>query len=271
MSGRIWALLSSNLEETNHVAKIDLPALIEGLRDFDTALLANTLDHTDPTPAHEFYMAGSIQSVTPTLGRTVGVAVVCELDSSSPNGQPSVDDFWRQIDEMRKMSVPSVWVVKTTGERPEHECVLGDGMAKTLYAAGCVGAVTDGGVRDISGLLTVPFAAYCRGKTIHHCALRFRALNEPFTIGGITVAPGEIIHANAEGVIKIPRGSLPNLIDSAVRMRAFEHDAHVVLRRTDLEPATKRRMVSELLPKYGFGPGAGKSSKSKIGRGKHPK
>jgi len=253
------------------VAKIDLLELIEGLRDFDTALLANTLDHTDPTPAHEFYMAGSIQSVTPTLGPTVGVAVVCELDSSSPHGQPSVDDFYRQLDQMRKMAMPSVWVVKTTGERPEHECVLGDGMAKTLYSVGCVGAVTDGGVRDINGLLTVPFAAYCRGKTIHHCALRFKALNEPLAIGGISVAPGEIIHANNEGVIKIPKGSFPTLIDSAIRMRAFEHEAHTVLRRTDLEPATKRSMVSQLLPKYGFAPGAGKGSKPKMARSKQHK
>lgn len=243
------------------MAKLDLQRLIEGLRDFDTALLANTLDHIDPTPAHEFYMSGSIQSVTPTLGPTVGVAVVCELDSSSPHGRPRVDDFYRQLEQMRKMALPSVWVVKTTGKRPEHECVLGDGMAKALYSVGCVGAVTDGGVRDINGLLTVPFAAYCRGKTIHHCALRFKAVNEPLAIGGIMVSPGEIIHANAEGVIKIPQGSFSKLIASAVRMRAFEHAAHTLLRRTDLAPAVKRRMVTELLPKYGFGPRAAKRRK----------
>jgi regulator of RNase E activity RraA len=243
------------------VAKIDLLALIEGLRDFDTALIANTLDHIDPTPAHEFYMAGSIQSVTPTLGPTVGIAVVCELDSSSPNGQSNVDDFYRHLEEMRKMSIPPIWVVKTTGERPDHECVLGDGMAKSLYSVGCFGAVTDGGVRDVKGLLSVPFAAYCKGTTIHHCALRFKAMKEPVTLGGISVAPGDIIHADAEGVIKIPKGSLPKLISSAVQMRAFEHAAHIILRRTDIEPAAKRRMVVELLPKFGFGPDAGKSSR----------
>jgi regulator of RNase E activity RraA len=261
MSGRISTQLSPRLKEAKRLAKLDLLRIIEGLRDFDTALLANTLDHIDSTPAHEFYMAGSIQSVTPTLGPTVGVAVVCELDSSTPHGQPRVDDFYRQLEEMRKMAVPSVWVVKTTGERPEHECVLGDGMGKSLYSVGCVGAVTDGGVRDVKGLLTVPFAAYSRGTTIHHCALRFKALNEPLCIGGITVAPGEIIHADAEGVIKIPKGSLPRLIDSAIRMRAFEHEAHTILRRTDLDPARKRRMVTDILSKYGFATRAGRRSR----------
>ena len=107
------------------------------------------------------------------------------------------------------------------------------------------------------------FAAYCHGKTIHHCALRFKAMNEPIAIGGITVAPGEIIHANAEGVIKIPAGSHPTLVDSAIRMLAFEHEAHTVLRQIGLEPNAKRGMVTALLPKYGFGPGARKSSPTK--------
>ncbi len=225
---------------------------IEELRDFDTALLANTIGYIDATPPHEYYMAGFIQSVTPALGPTVGVAVTCELDSSSPGGQPDVEGYWQQIEQMRQMDAPIVWVVKTIGARPDHECVLGDGMAKTLYSVGCVGAVTDGGVRDIPGLLAVPLAVYSRGVTIHHTALRFRRMNEPIEIGGITVRPGDVIHANAEGVIVIPPSCLDVLAAKAVLMRAFEHEAHLAARRTDLAPAEKRRRTAEALAKYGF-------------------
>ena len=56
----------------------------EELREFDTALLANTMGYSDQTPAHEIYMGGSIRSVTPTLGPTAGIAVTCEIDCSSP-------------------------------------------------------------------------------------------------------------------------------------------------------------------------------------------
>jgi 4-hydroxy-4-methyl-2-oxoglutarate aldolase len=228
-------------------------SILEELRDFDTALLANTIGYIDPTPAHEFYMAGSIQSVTPSLGPTVGVAATCELDTSTPGGEHILDPYYQQLDEIAKIDVPVVWVVKTVGSRPDHECIMGDGMAKGLYANGCLGVVTDGGLRDIEGMLTIPFAAYCRQKTIHHCALRFRSINQPVEVGGITIRPGDVIHANAEGVIRIPPTCLEILPARATQMRAFEHAAHRVMRRTDLTSREKPSLVRALLADYGFG------------------
>jgi 4-hydroxy-4-methyl-2-oxoglutarate aldolase len=230
-----------------------LRALLEELSDFDTALLANTLGYIDSTPAEDYYMGGSIQSVTPSLGPTVGVAFTCEIDSSSPGGGAEVESYWEQLEQMNRSEEPIVWVVKCVGSRPDHECVLGDGMAKSLFAAGCIGVLTDGGVRDVQGLLTVPFAAYCRGKTIHHTALRFRSTNQPVEIGGITIRAGDVIHANAEGVIRLPAQSLRTLASRATQMRAAEHEAHCVLRQTGLSPAEKRKRVEEIFSRYGFG------------------
>jgi regulator of RNase E activity RraA len=227
-------------------------AILEHLREFDTALLANTIGYIDPTPAHEFYMGGSIQSVTPRLGPTVGVAVTCEMDTSTPNNQPMASGYWQQLEEMARMDLPAVWVVKAVGSRPDHECIIGDGMAKTLYSVGCVGLVTNGGVRDVAGFLTVPFAAYCKGVTIHHTAMRVTKMNQPVEVGGILLHPGDVIHANAEGVIRMPAECVSQLADAAVRMRGLEQELHGILRRTDLSLTQKQDYVKICIEKYGF-------------------
>ena len=228
------------------------PALLHELREFDTPLLANTINFIDPTPTHEFYLSGEIQSVTPPLGPTVGVAFTAELDSSTPGGAAETDLYWEQLEAMAQCELPIVWVVKAVGSRPEHECMIGDGMAKTLFSVGCAGLVCDSRVRDIPGLITTPFAAYCRGRAVHHGALRFRAIDRPVEIGGVTIYPGDVVHANSDGVIRIPPDCLEHLAANAVRNRAFEHEAHMFLRRTDQSPAEKRVHVQQLIAKYGF-------------------
>lgn len=227
-------------------------ALLEGLREFDTALLANTLDTIDPTPAEAFYMSGDIQSLTPDLGPTVGVAVTCQVDTSTPGGAADWAPYHAQIDRIAAMSLPVVWVVETVGARPEHECVTGDGMGKTLYAAGCLGVVTNGFCRDIAGCRTVPFSVHGRGTIAHHCAIRFTAMDVAVHVGGIEVRPGDIVHADREGVIRIPESAAESVLAQAPAMRALEHEAHAYLRRRDVSAGAKVEHVSNLFIKYGF-------------------
>ena len=226
---------------------MSLKTLIEKLGDFDTALIANTIGYIDKTPVHEWYMGGSIASLTPSVGPTVGVAMTCEVDSSTPAGGHDFELYYELLEAIKKSGHPVVVVAKAVGSRPDHECIIGDGMAKMLHSVGCVGFVTDGGVRDIEGILTVPFGVYARGRTIHHCGVRFKRINGPVEVGGITINPGELIHANAGGVIKIPAAAAERLPAYAAEMRAFEHAAHCIFRQTTMTIPEKRKAVDALV------------------------
>lgn len=231
---------------------MSLTTLLRQLMEFDSALLANTIGYIDPTPAHEIYMGGSIACQTPSIGPLVGVAVTCEMDSSSPGGEWQMERYYEQVEQIREMKEPAVWVVKAVGSRPDHECILGDGMAKSLYSVGCAGVVTDGGLRDVAGFMTIPFHAFAKGRVIHHCALRIRSINQPVEVGGIVVRPGDVIHGSAEGVIRVPPSCLEPLTERAAKMRAFEHEAHAISRQPDISPRDKKQKIVDLLVAYGF-------------------
>lgn len=226
--------------------------LARRLGEFETALVANTIGHLDPTPPDRWYLAGSIRSITPTLAPSVGYAVTCKFDSSTPGQTADTEPFWRQLEEMEAGGVPTIWVVQCVGSRPEHECAVGDGMAKLLAAAGCVGIVTDGGVRDVRGLLTIPFAAYARGTVVHHGPMRLSGAGEPVQVGGVTIRSGDLVHADSEGVITVPRACWDALPDAAVRMRTVETEIHNQWRRRDLPLDRKRALAGEIFEKHGF-------------------
>jgi hypothetical protein len=84
---------------------------------------------------------------------------------------------------------------------------------------------------------------------VHHEALRFRATQRPVEVGGVTISPGHVLHADPNGVIRTPGDCLHQLTGAAVRNRAFEHEAHAFLRRTDKTPAEKRAHVQALVAK----------------------
>lgn len=232
-----------------------LGPLLHILRDFETSLLANTIGYLDATPPDQWYLGGTIRSVTPSVAPTVGVAITCTLDSSTPGTSADMALFWEQLEQMRVSALPTVWVVQCVGSRPDHECVIGEGMAKLLTSVGCGAVVTDGGVRDIRGLLTVPLAAYCRGPVIHHGPLRFALSPGGVDVGGVRIKDGEILHGDAEGVIKIPSGCLHQLADAAVRMRAAENEVHAQCRRIDLPIDEKKALIAKVFARYGFGSG----------------
>ena len=225
---------------------------LQTLKEFDTALLANTIERIDPVLPELIYMGGQIRCLTPSIGPTVGLAITCEVDSSTPSQKMEWDAFYEQLDEIRRIEEPVFWVVKAVGARPEHECVLGDGIGKLLYSVGCAGVITDGGVRDVNGLLTVPFAVHARYTIAHHCALRAHSTGKPIEVGGLLIRPGDILHADHEGIIRIPQSCLDRLSAEAIKVRAFENEAHGVLRQPNLTPGQKREIIDGISARYTF-------------------
>lgn len=87
----------------------------------------------------------------------------------------------------------------------EGRAVIGDNLAQRFDVYGAVGAVVDGYVRDGAIIEKLGVPVFARGLTP---AGPFKngpgTIGDPVAIGGVVVNPGDIVAADADGVIVIP-------------------------------------------------------------------
>ncbi|MFB0566525.1 MAG: RraA family protein [Candidatus Aminicenantaceae bacterium] len=72
---------------------------------------------------------------------------------------------------------------------------------------GCVGVVTDGCARDTDEIIIEKIPLYFRkpGRGIRPGRNEIESVNRPVSIGGVLVMPGDVIVADGDGVIVVPR------------------------------------------------------------------
>ena len=72
---------------------------------------------------------------------------------------------------------------------------------------GAVGYVTNGGMRDTDELILqkVPFWSVMISQGMVQGRLRFDAMDIPVSVGGVQVHPGDVVVADGDGVIVVPR------------------------------------------------------------------
>jgi len=84
---------------------------------------------------------------------------------------------------------------------------IGSNNALGWIAAGARGAVTNGGARDTDELIKQRVPVYCPGvsRGIRPGRLELESTQRPITCGGVFVRPGDVIVADGDGVLVVPR------------------------------------------------------------------
>jgi 4-hydroxy-4-methyl-2-oxoglutarate aldolase len=121
-----------------------------------------------------------------------------------------------------EVAQPGDVLVLATGAY-EGTSLLGDHVAAMAKNKGIVAFVTDGLVRDVEGLLQVGLPVWCRGVSP----------NSPYksgpcevgtavTLGGVTVASGDLVIGDRDGVVVVPQARIDEVATSLAQVRAKE-------------------------------------------------
>lgn len=99
----------------------------------------------------------------------------------------------------------------------------GDILTLAAQKRGIAGLVIDGAVRDGDRILSMGFPVFSRGLSIRAARKNQPGrVNVPVICGGVAVSPGDWIMGDRDGVVAIPRDSLPAVIAAAERREAAE-------------------------------------------------
>ena len=109
--------------------------------------------------------------------------------------------------------------------RGDQSCAtLGDILAGRLKAKGTVGVVSDGPMRDVAGLREIGLPIFASGAAAPPsiAGLYFAGWEEPVGCGGVAVFPGDVVVADDDGPVVIPRALADEVARDAVEQERFE-------------------------------------------------
>ncbi len=136
------------------------------------------------------------------------------VSASTPPG--TVGDF---IDE-----VPAGAVVVIANDGRTDCTVWGDIMTQYAGQHGIAATVIDGVCRDVNKALGDGYPIFSRGRFMRtgKDRVQVQALNQPVSIGGARVCPGDMVVADANGVLVVPRARAAEVAETARRIEAVE-------------------------------------------------
>lgn len=111
----------------------------------------------------------------------------------------------------------------------EGICFFGELISIGMKERGCVGALVDGGIRDVAWVGKLGFRVYARYRTPVQSIGRWKvvASGEPVPMPGatvphVTVSPGDFVLADADGALVIPADVAVQVLERAEALQARE-------------------------------------------------
>ena len=210
------------------MAKKPTPDLFAELRKIDTPTITNVVATYPKNPlclglynpwTENWYTDTSIRCIYPELGAVIGHAVTCVFGLPDPNysGRLSFMDVIDALDAMKK---PTILIIqqKWPSELMAKAGLAGEIMVTSMKAVGCIGMLSNGPSRDVDAIRRLDFQMLLGGITAGHGEMAVQAVNVPVSVGGMDVAPGDLIHMDENGAVKVPADKAEQVLENARKM-----------------------------------------------------
>ena len=180
-------------------AAVSSDPLIEGFR---KSTVASVSDAVDQILGERGFMSHDMR---PRIsGQIVGRAVTALLRQTSPDKATAALSAKHSVAMIDNSKPGEVAVIVV--ENGLDVAGLGGLMGTTAKVRGMAGVIIDGGARDLAELRDLGLPTYSRSVVPSSSVGRWASVdnNVPVQCAGIRVAPGDIIVAGEDGVVRVP-------------------------------------------------------------------
>jgi regulator of RNase E activity RraA len=122
---------------------------------------------------------------------------------------------------------------------------IGGLMATGMKARSLAGAVIDAGIRDTPQIKKLQFPVFSRGVVPSTMVGHYRCagVNVPVTVAGVKVNPGDMVTADEDGVVVVPKAHAADVLKKAQDLDNTEHSTIPFIE--------KFRSIKEAVAKFG--------------------
>jgi regulator of RNase E activity RraA len=230
----IPARASRTLQTGASATSADDAALLEGYRHVEAASVSDALEELF---GQRGYMSHRMRPIF--TSRFAGFAVTVQLKKDEGTKDPNaLAGMLAAIDGGGPDSV-YVMALEDGADIAGMGGLMGTAMAARNYS----GAVVDGGVRDTAYLQKIGFAVFATGivpsTSVHH--YRFAGTGVPVWCDGVTVNAQDIVVADSDGVVVVPRARARQVLALAQEMDFKEHSMYAYIEKLkSIEEAVKK-------------------------------
>jgi regulator of RNase E activity RraA len=187
--------------------------------------VASVSDAIEQIMGKRMYMSHHMQPIF--TSKFAGYARTVQLKKDEGNKDPeALTGMLQAIDEG---ATDAVYVMVV--EDGEDIAGMGGLMGTAMAARGYAGAVIDGGVRDVAYLRKIGFPVFATGivpsTSVHH--YKFGGAQIPLVCNGVPVSPGDIVVADSDGVVVVPKTQAQAVLSLAQQMDYKEHSMYAVI------------------------------------------
>jgi 4-hydroxy-4-methyl-2-oxoglutarate aldolase len=178
---------------------------LEVLRAIPTPAISNAIELFSVRPRNAGFMGPEVRQMFPTLPPIIGYAVTaCTVSAHGPGpeGAVSRSDYWRYIEASGPG--PLIAFLADLDTPPVIGAFFGEVNSNIHRALGCVGAITNSGIRDMDEVQALGFPIWAGSVIVSHAYVHLVGFDTPVQVGGLLVKPGDLLLADRHGVIQIP-------------------------------------------------------------------